>query len=205
MRAFRTLEFIAQRMGFMFDNGGTVRALPYAEGQSLVTVADDYRRARVEPQVLTYASRILSPLVAGQYQTMALIANNLPLRVKYIDVQGSTGNGANIENRPQTALAALGVGVNGPIAPLEQPRITTPAAVFQSFPSRVAPFLTNAGFSRSGFGSYEGTFLPRLLLPGEALVFQSDLAQALQIQIVWEQLDARDVLTSRAPTEALGL
>ena len=203
MDSFRGLGDLPVRMGFTGPTGGIVMGLPYAEGQLLATLTDDWRRIRLEPQLLTWGARGSQALVAGQFNIQAFSAGRLAARIIYLSTIGTTGN--VVVSR--TTITGLVAASTAPIVPLEAPTnltvggvSTVAAANLILFPSQVAQFLNAAGFALpTGTQNWNGCIFPRLLLPGEFLVFQSVAGSPLEIMIAWEQLPSLiDVLTSRA-------
>jgi hypothetical protein len=211
MDAFRGLGDMPSRMGFTSSTGGRVDTLPYAEGQLIATLADDWRRIRLEPQLLTWGSRVQLGASVGNFHVCALSAGRLALRLRYFDPVGTTG-GINIS---RTNITGLVLSTEAPIVPLEAPThlptggvSTVAAARLLVFTPVAAQFLNPAGFKLlsaavGGVGalqSFHGEWLPRILLPGEFLVFQTDQVNIpLNFSIAWEQLPSLlDVLTSRA-------
>lgn len=203
MDAFRGLGDLPERMGFTAPNGGRVSGLPYAEGQLLVTLTDDWRRIRLEPQLLAWGSRSTQAANIGFFNICALAAGRLALRLNFV---GITGSGGNIVCS-RTNITGLVVLTEAPIVPLEAPThlptggvSTVAAARVLQFSAIAAPFLNVLGWRLPSGTSVHGTWLPRLLLPGEFLVFQSDVTGApLDLGLSWEQPPSLiDVLTSRA-------
>jgi hypothetical protein len=202
--SFRGLGDMPSRMGFTSSTGGRVDTLPYAEGQLIATLADDWRRIRLEPQVLTWGSRAQLAADVANFNVMAFAAGRLAARIKYLSTQGSAAT--VLVSRTNTT--GLVVATTSPIVPLEAPThlptggvSTVAAANLIEYVPVAGAFLNQQGFALTLTpGNTYGTWLPRLLLPGEFLVFQTQaINQALELSIVWEQLPSLlDVLTSRA-------
>lgn len=197
MDSFRGLADLPARMGLTVQ-GGTVQALPYSEGQLFVTITDDWRRIRCEPQVHTFGCRF--NLAAGaNFNIAALAARRVPLRLIYADVNTDPAAGDVLVSR--TSITGLVQTTSAPIVPLEVGTSTNADADPMVFAQVGAPFLNPLGF-RLFPGAHENRWLPRLLLPGEFLVFQVPVAASvLNLQLVWEELTnaQTDVLTSKAP------
>jgi len=191
-------------MGLTFEQGQRVVSLPFAEGVTLTTLLDDWRRVRLEPQLLTFGSRLTRAAGGiGTFVLFSLAAGILPLRLIFVDIETNVLAGARIVVQRTTGPPA--VVTTGPITPLEAPTGATnvSAAVFQDHGALGAQFLNPLGFSlfqNGGFApSGHGSWLPRLLLPGEHLFFQAPANTALDCTVAWEQLPtSTDVVTSQA-------
>jgi hypothetical protein len=192
VRAFRTLGDLAQRLGLTLDSGSDVRALPYSEGQMLVTLADDWRRGRLPLQVQSAGCRASLPPLVGAVNVAGLRATRRPLLLDH----SSNNSGVALLIVRTTAAFTETVLAKTPLeASPSQLQIT--AEVFSAFPA-VQPF------SASGFVQYPGSsadWLPIVLLPGET-IFWATVAvnQTMDLTFAWKELaTGEDVLTSKSP------
>jgi len=199
VRSFRTLGGLAQRLGLFRDNGSDVRALPYSEGQLLVTLADDWRNARVPLQVQTWGSVSVQPLVAANFRLAALIAGRRAVELIHVDAIGSADpvSISRTDGNPGAESATATTALEG----------NTVAASIGAT-ARVVTYAAQPGaFISTGFvirplanEFSPTTWLPRLLLPGERMFFQGPAGGALQLTIAWREFpDGDDVITSAAP------
>lgn len=215
MRSFRGLGDIPDRMGLTLEEGQRVTNLPYAEGQLLVTLVDDWRNLRCRPQVATYGSRILRAAGgAATFATLALVATRLPLRLIYCDVEvtGAIISNPVIVQRGEETSPIVAVATASVLEGAGSGS-TFPEPATAEFRDHGTPALTFGGVfsfllrqTTFTFGRGYGDWLPRILLPGETLKFRAPVNQAIEVNLAWEEYPTMtDVVTSQAKSVQLDL
>jgi len=199
VRSFRTLGGLAQRLGLFRDGGSDVRALPYSEGQLLVTLADDWTPARVPLQVQTWGAFSAQPLVAANFRVAALIAGRRALKLIHVDPIGS-GDPVSVSRTDGNPGAETAVATTA----LEGNQVSSALGAtgrFVSYAAQPGAFIGTAFVLRPLANEFTPpTWLPLLLLPGERMFFQSASGGALNLSIAWREYpDGDDVITSAAP------
>lgn len=209
MRSFRTLYELADRFGLTLETGEQVMSLPYAEGQMLATLADDWTRARIEPQVLTLAHRssVVAP-GAGNFNYHSFEARAYPCRLVYLET-GANGvcfarvNQSTLDSLANPPTLPIGIApsvLEGPVTLAETPPSNQGGLFVRGF--QVTTVLNPARFSILDAATTPNrSYLPLILLPGESLLFMNINANTSTVlQVVWQQLLTQsDVLTSQLP------
>jgi len=200
--SFRSLGDLPTRFGFTGPTGGQIFSLPYAEGQLLATLGDDWRRIRCEPQVHTWGGRatVAAP-GAGLFTTSILRAGTLPVRVIYylgdpsvvfsrFDPTGTVIAGTHIVTLLEGAFP---LGVSGFLSPTASLLNLVPGGAPHTDPNA---FRLGGGVAVQSFGD----LFPLILLPGETLGFSPFTANTAYIfNVAWQEIPSQgDVQTSRS-------
>lgn len=184
-------------MGLTAPDGGRIQSLPYTEGQLLVTLIDDWRRIRAEPQILCWGARATVTAGAATFATCGFEANTRVARLLYVDsseaILASRVNGFG-------AMAPSGA----PVTLLEGPPLAgAPGGRLVTFPPQAVSFLDPLGFvGARDINNPIGQWLPRLIFPGEHFVFSRSVVNSpFTLDLAWEELPSlTDILTSVAPS-----
>lgn len=208
MRSFRGLDALRRRLGLVMDTGAAIRSLPYAEGQVLATLADDWRALRIPPLVQTFGWTGTSPLVALRNSGIRLTAGASAVHLVDYSTDARCRMGiftpaAGVSNlAPAAGFPSLLTGTPPDVGPIRS------LAAFESYD--VAGAHNSLGsyenFNVSYFsGANEASMAPRSsaslwLLPGEAMCWTSlTNAQAFFVSVIWRELPGDDTLTAAPP------
>lgn len=218
MRGYRGLGDIPDRMGLTFEEGGAVTDLPYAEGQTLSTLADNWTRVRLEPVILTWGAHVERLPIAGQRVMFTLQPRRVPVRIIHMaaELQTASASTALFYGRI-TGSGLPGASIVDPILiegenPLlalgQQPSGQTPDARFLDHGSTAFAALNtlSSPFMHAFFNQFDSTMdhiraggNAIIVLPGQIFVWQGlQLATSGGLTVVWQELPSMvDVITAQ--------
>jgi hypothetical protein len=185
-------------MGLTIDSGQTVHTLPYAEGQVLSTLADDWRGLRVPPLTRTFGASLVRALDAGNFSVARLTAGADAVEILYFALGVGTVAFKMRAAKPADAVltTVVGIGVTQLTLPTPAPGVLANASASLST-GLVSSFGTSF-LPSTDFGKLPPSRFPRLwILPGDSMLWAGqNINTAMVLDVVWREVVGDDALTA---------